>query len=416
MKSRTFFSINPFKLEGRIATQPVRVFGIALYVSVLIVEIISWNLGWCGSGYSIRHLSLLMFALAPFVALEIVEQHFFPRKPLLLVAIGVIALRIVSTEIGGNYSCSGFHTFFWLIPPILAYLYIGPRAALITTVINMALFINWLFEDEPLTLENIQDENMPVEFFIMVVGMIVMLTLARTLFREERNRERAEQLLIELEQSQQQLTELAKVEERNRIARDIHDSVGHHLMAVTVQLEKAKAYRQINPQEADLALEDAQRAAQSALADVRESVSTLRTSDGQFVLASALTELVERFDRIQAQLTIEGNEGGYAKPALMALYRAAQEGLTNIEKHASATRVNLDLALGTNYAELTMRDNGVGFSIEELEAKQDARQAHFGLLGLRERVELQGGTLSVDSERDQGTTLTVRIPARGLEG
>ena len=416
MKTRSLLSTYPFKLGGRVATHPVRAFSAALYCSIFIVELVFFALEWCGSAYiSSGALFMLMALLGLFVALDLAEQHFFPRKPFLILAIGSILLRVILTEVAGEYSCSGFHTFFALIPPMLAYLYIGPRAALVTAFVNIALYINWLIGDGPLTWDYIQEENVAIEFFIMVVGMLVMLILGRTLVHEERNRERAEQLFVELEQSQQQLTELAKVEERNRIARDIHDSVGHHLMVVNVQLEKATAFRTINPEEADQALQDAKRATQSALADVRQSVSTLRSSDDQFELSNALHELVDSFDRIQTNLIIEGDEAPFAKSTLIALYRAAQEGLTNIEKHAQATIIDLQVSLQPDHALFEMKDNGVGFEVTDLAGKADSAHAHFGLLGVRERIELQGGALTVESAPNEGTTLSIWVPTRRVE-
>lgn len=444
MNQRQFPLLPLFNPEGRLATLPIRVLGIALYISILFVELIFMNLGWCGSGYPLRWTFVVLSALGVIILLEWTEQRYWLEKPAIILAVATIGVRILLTEIAGNYACSGFHTFFYFIPPLLAYLYISDKAALITAGITLLFYIHWLspagifniaFMDQ---LAHIEDENVVVEFFIMLVGMVLMLVLGRTLVLEEENRHRAEKLLTELEQSQLQVAELAKVEERNRIAREIHDSVGHHLMAVTVQLEKAKAYRAINPEEADQALDDAKRATQSALADVRESVSTLRTSEGQFELRQALSDLVTQFKGTPVNLTVEGDEAPFAKPVLMALYRAAQEGLTNVEKHANATTVDLGVSLTADHAILTLVDNGSGFSATELKKKMGTSHAHFGLVGLRERVELQGGTLTIGSAKsdgqfesgeqispgtrlnsgkrlDSGTMLMIRIPVRGLE-
>ncbi|MEM7131668.1 MAG: sensor histidine kinase [Chloroflexota bacterium] len=404
-----------FKLipsEGRLATLPIRVMGLALYISIFAVEIIFWNFGWCGSQYGLSYMLIVFVVLGLFVVVEFVEQWSFITKPALITAISVIILRIILVEIVGDYSCSGFHTFFALIPPLLAYLYIGPRAALITALINIVLYVNWIFEGAPLTLEFMREENIPVEFFITIVAMIMILVLGRTLVLEERNRIRSERLYDELQESQLQLTELAKVEERNRIARDIHDSVGHHLMAVTIQLEKARAFREISPQEADQALDDAQQATHLALSDVRESVSTLRESGTTFELGPALAQLIENFDRIPTKLTICGDEKPHRKPMLVALYRAAQEGLTNIEKHANATAAGMHVTLEKHMLTLILEDNGVGIDVVELETKASTSKAHFGLTGLRERLALLGGTLTVTCVESGGTKLSVQLPVK----
>lgn len=417
---RSFFqSLNLFGKNqiGRATTQPVRFFAFSLYVSILIVELIFWGANFCGREYQLRWLIPLMITLGVFTALELWEQRSFSYKPPIMFAIGLIGTRIVLTELAGYFGCSGFHQFFAFIPPLLAYLYIGRRAALITAGINLLLYVNWTFSTEDgydFSVQHLQDEDVLIELFIFTVGLILVLVLGRVLTLEEQNRERAESLVAELEASQKQITDLAKVTERNRIARDIHDSVGHHLTAINIQIEKAQAFRAINPAEADQALVDAKRSAQAALADVRESVSALREQNRQFDLKSGLTQLVDGFRQVPTTLHFAGDETLYSKASLIALYRVAQEGLTNIGKHAQATGVELIVSLNDDHGTLILKDNGVGLDEEKLEIQTSAEEAHFGLLGLQERLELVGGTLIIDSKQQKGTTLNVRVPARGL--
>jgi signal transduction histidine kinase len=138
----------------------------------------------------------------------------------------------------------------------------------------------------------------------------------------------------------EQVEELATTKERNRLARDIHDSLGHFLTIINVQLEKALLFRERDQKEADQAVRDAKRLASEALQDVRRSVSTLRTMEERFTFTPAITELVERVQSSQSELSFQmkGSEEGYARQALMSLFRAAQEGLTNIQKAATACK------------------------------------------------------------------------------
>ena len=92
----------------------------------------------------------------------------------------------------------------------------------------------------------------------------------------------------------------------------------------------------------------------------------------------------------------------------------AQEGLTNIGKHAKATAAELNVYLTDDYGILTLKDNGIGLDGINLEKFEASTDAHFGLLGLQERLELIGGTLEITSEKEQGTTLHVLVPSRGL--
>ena len=125
-------------------------------------------------------------------------------------------------------------------------------------------------------------------------------------------------------------------EERNRLARDIHDSLGHSLTAVNIQLEKALAYWQRSPDESHQAIRDAKQAASEALQEVRHSVGTLRDPDSRFSLRGALEGLTERMNAqgLPIASTITGDESDYNRSTLVALFRGAQEGLTNVQRHA----------------------------------------------------------------------------------
>jgi signal transduction histidine kinase len=228
-----------------------------------------------------------------------------------------------------------------------------------------------------------------------------------------------EQAHQELEEAHQQLRlyagqveELATAKERNRLAREIHDGLGHYLTIINVQLEKALSYRDRNPDEEEQAVRDAKRLASEALQDVRHSVSTLRAADDAFILTAALHTLVERLRSAQlaVEIQIEGGEEGYSQQALMALFRVAQEGLTNIQKYAHAASALLHLHFGETSATLHLSDDGPGFDLTQLSALRPGREGSYGLQGVRERLELVGGAVQVESSPGQGTRLYVFVP------
>lgn len=228
-----------------------------------------------------------------------------------------------------------------------------------------------------------------------------------------------QRLLVELETSHRQLqdyagrvAQLAAAAERNRLARDIHDSLGHYLTAISIQLEKAQAYRERNPGEADQAIRDAKQTAQAALHDVRQSVSALRGAEDKFSLKHSLTDLVNRMDGGTLEITyrMEGDETDYAGPVLAALYRVAQEGLTNVQRHAQARHATLEVRLGENEARLSLRDDGTGFNTETLADLAASPDQGFGLQGLQERLELVRGQMRINSDLRHGTEITVVVP------
>jgi signal transduction histidine kinase len=203
-----------------------------------------------------------------------------------------------------------------------------------------------------------------------------------------------------------QAEELATTQERNRLARDIHDGLGHHLTVVQMQIQAARAVLGADPQRADDVLAKAQAQATEALAEVRDSVAALREPRRAVPLPDALKELVEETSAagIATRLEIEGTVRSLSPEAEEALYRTAQEGLTNVRKHATAASALVIL----EYADpatvrLEVRDDGRGLPA-------DTPGAGFGLLGLTERAARLGGRLDVSSDPGRGTRVLVEVP------
>ncbi|MEN9403836.1 MAG: Sensor histidine kinase LiaS [Verrucomicrobiota bacterium] len=224
-------------------------------------------------------------------------------------------------------------------------------------------------------------------------------------------RRRAETLRQELEVANDQLRaqaaqteELATTRERNRVAREIHDGVGHYLTVVKTQLDAASALLPAQPERARESVNRAAQLAAEALADVRRSVGALRTDTTRPPLPEALRELAAHGEPAPA-LTVEGEPRPLPSGVEHALFRAAQEGLTNIRKHARATNALVRLDFRTpQRVVLELADNGVG-------ADPQANPTGFGLLGLRERIELLGGTVNSGNRLEGGFALRVEVPA-----
>ena len=154
------------------------------------------------------------------------------------------------------------------------------------------------------------------------------------------------------------------------------------------------------------------RLASEALQDIRSSVGALRTQQELFSCSAAITALVEQVgdSQFSIDLKIEGSEEGFSKQVLLTLYRAAQEGLTNIQKHAGASAVHINLTFDEAAANLTLSDNGRGFEPVLLQHLQPGRAGGYGLQGVQERLELVGGNLKLESSPGKGTTLFITVP------
>lgn len=217
--------------------------------------------------------------------------------------------------------------------------------------------------------------------------------------------------MLELEQANVQLAayatqaeELAMTQERNRLAREIHDNLGHYLTIVNVQIEAAKLLMNSEPTRALDALDKAQELAKKGLTRVRESVAALRESPvSNRPLSQAIASLVKETQRsgIVTKFKVAGNPQTLENKVALALYRTAQEGLTNVCKHARASRVDVLLDFQPSQVCLEVRDNGVGAA---------DTTGGFGLLGIRERIQLLGGRVEVRTGEGKGFCLLVKVP------
>lgn len=205
----------------------------------------------------------------------------------------------------------------------------------------------------------------------------------------------------------------ATLTERNRLARELHDTIAQGLTAVTMQLEAAQRVFERDLTRARGRIGRAHELARETLEDVRRSVWTLASPliDGH-TLNAALEELTQRFAArtgISAAYRHSGPSITLDHAAATQVLRIAQEALQNVEKHARATRVSVGSETTAQGVRVWVRDNGVGFDPDQ-PAQNGGANGGFGLTSLRERARLAGGMLQVESQPGAGTDVTVSIP------
>lgn len=210
---------------------------------------------------------------------------------------------------------------------------------------------------------------------------------------------------------------LATIEERNRLAREIHDTLAQGLAAITLQLETADALSQQRPERAQEAIRRALTLARANLEEARRSVIDLRAAPLQNrTLPEALRELAREAEVDGLAITYRYAPGDFPllSPRLeTAMYRVAQEALSNVRKHAQAEQVMMALSVEGHELCLSVYDDGHGFQVDEAmdtAARLGGQMGHFGLIGMNERVRLLGGTLCIDSGPDTGTCIVVCVP------
>jgi len=253
--------------------------------------------------------------------------------------------------------------------------------------------------------------------FIVLFGLSLLLVvlLINALLTERQSQQRLEQANQTLRQSAQEIEKLAMDQERSRIARDIHDSLGHSLTALNIQLESAIKLWDKDPDRARGFLKESKRLGSQSLQEVRQSVAALQHDPlaGEN-LAGVIARLLKNFQhnstafshstalakenskensKENLPITITQNiQINRSLPANLnvVLYRIVQEGLTNILKYANASHIHVNLVCSQAIVTLTLEDNGVGF---------DPAQARtgFGLQSMRDRAESTGGTFTLTS-------------------
>jgi signal transduction histidine kinase len=233
---------------------------------------------------------------------------------------------------------------------------------------------------------------------------------------ERRLRIQATELLEELNQAHKQLQvytdqveELAVARERNRIAGEIHDTLGHYLTVVNVQLETAQKLLSRNPQTALEAVTTAKGQADEALREVRRSVAALGPQALELGFPEALGRFIDSLARSTSlKIHVDTHGGGVLRPEVeVVAFRVIQEALTNVRKHAQAHNVWIRLEWDDDALEGSVRDDGHG--VDDLD-----NQGSYGLQNMRERVGGAGGQIRTRSSPGNGFLVEFYIPAPAM--
>jgi signal transduction histidine kinase len=208
-----------------------------------------------------------------------------------------------------------------------------------------------------------------------------------------------------------QAREAGVLDERGRMAREIHDTIAHGLTAIVTQLEAA-GHATDRPADQQRHIDNALRIARDSLTEARRSVEASRPEPLE---AASLPDALDRvatdwsaINGIAVQVTITGEPIPLHPEIEVALLRTAQEALANVARHAHATRAGITLSFMGDVVTLDVRDDGVGF---EVPAGGEGRTGGFGLTAMRQRISRVAGTLAIESEPGGGTAISARVPA-----
>ncbi len=266
-----------------------------------------------------------------------------------------------------------------------------------------------------------------ISFFGSAASAMVIQAMVSERYKRNRLLEELTQAHNELAAAHQQLArtaaqeqELAVLRERNRLAREMHDTLGHALVLVTVKLEIARRIRERDPERSSAELAATQQIVRDSMNELRASIADLRSPTLEH---ESVAQALSNFTHEMAQRTgvhvtydLQPDTTGLPEQIEETLWKVGQEAITNIEKHAHATNVLLHLSRCDGGIHLRIEDDGVGLPQTCSRAKLDGQTTytsptgHYGLNGMYERVERIGGTLTLKPGSERGTVIEVTLP------
>ncbi len=247
---------------------------------------------------------------------------------------------------------------------------------------------------------------------IYIAGVFFIMIFTQVAVGEEQARHEVNRLIRDLEAANTRLREFATqiedltiTKERNRLAREIHDGLGHYLTTIHMQIQASLAIIDRDPDTARSMMEKAQSLSQEALQEVRRSVNALRISTEESLpLKNRIERLLEDglTPDLKTEFSILGNYREMDSKKSVTLFRAAQEGFSNTRKHASARHFSIVLDFtDPTFVRMNLNDDGKG---------ADTIDGGFGLIGLQERLTLVNGNCEIFTSKGEGFTLQISIP------
>lgn len=308
--------------------------------------------------------------------------------------LGLVAMSIFAMAVGW-YSHSGLSAMLMAISavalPWLLPVWLGVLCIVLQNLSLVVVFVNFPEYDHSVSLAFLQ-----TSIYLGISALMYIASMAASQQAEQREVQR--RLNSELRATRALLAESSRIAERMRIARDLHDLIGHHLTALSLNLEVAS---HLSNEAAGAHVRKAQGTAKLLLADVREVVSELRQDDA-IDLTQALRSLTEGVPGLNVHVIMPPRFSVEDPRRAQVLLRCAQEIITNTARHAGARNLWLNFAYaGESLLGLHARDDGRG--AENVEPGN-------GLSGMRERLAEFGGSVTLDTALSQGFALTVRLP------
>ena len=342
---------------------------------------------------TLGYILLFTTAIAPFIAILPVDRSLWQKRIYIILALIIISIANHYRLFTDNLN------FIFLFKGC----FLLPRWEIVSiAIMSLTASITSFIVRAPEIFERSRQRNLDVyldlariipNWIISYFGVcIFVLVLGNVWVEEQKSRQRADMLT-------QQVENLAVDLERNRIARDIHDTLGHSLTSLDVQIELAQRLQSTEPARAQQSIDIAKKLSSQSLDNVRQALETMKRSS--FDLTEAIVALAEQNQPFQVDVDVRFPP--LSLQLSYQLYCIVQESLTNVQKHAQADRVMIKGSIISGGTILEICDNGKGFNL-------DCPHAGFGLRNMKERVQYLGGEFNLDSNIGEGTQIKVFVP------
>ena len=359
------------------------------------------------------------------------QGHMIPvRHILILVVLGLMGLRLPSGNLAVKVIYTALEISLIFLGTVLGYLHILPTLYLIVVMRSCFLFeslgrwivaglsfilflgdqVKYVHRALPATPDEQINFGMHIvaETLVFGLGIFFVLQLTNKLLVERQMRQKLANAHQQLQEYSLKLEELTTVQERNRIASDIHDSLGHALTSLNIQMQTAVRLWDKEPIQARTFLAQAQQLGKAAMQEVRQSISTLKEDVEEEISLEAKIETLADDFRKGTGLAICTNVrccGSVPLPVAKTIYRIVQESLTNIFKHAQATKVQIQLGSTDEVVYLSVEDDGKGIDLNQ-------KHSGYGLQGMQGRVAAVQGHFQLKTSPGKGCRIEVEIPFR----
>ncbi|SHH75073.1 Signal transduction histidine kinase [Caloranaerobacter azorensis DSM 13643] len=368
-------------------------FKVFMLIKILVLIPIFYTAIYFENTFSKRFYTIILIFIV-YMILGVIRRKLCNKYSTLFMSFFIDILLIFFLEYNSRFLINYFLHSFYIVIILEASLTLKRDRSLIVGIVAVliSLIKSIMLIYYKSNLANISE----MAFFALINILTLIVTNFAQYNKEEK--EKKELLYKELLKAHKKLKEysdrvekLTIIEERNRIARDIHDTLGHKMTALIMQLEMSSYMIDENPEKAKQLIEEAKKQAREGLLSIRKVVETLRINDDISQGIDFIKQMADEFSKktgTDIKLKIKGNQIKIPSNISTVLYRIIQESLTNAVRHGKATKINIEIVFRENSVNFCIRDNGIGVhNIKE----------GYGLKGIRERVEHFNGKVKFES-------------------